>query len=172
MLYCSDSSCGDGRYVPKGWWHTVLNLEFSVALTHNVVTARNLLAVTDFYQDSVACDDGEGCRGNLAINLSGDVPTSVIFPYNDKTSVSRADRPRSCHCLRKRQRLLEELEAGLALAKPGYLSGLRAERQAKKLLAADAQARLNSLFKPQRTTRGAKTGAKDEPTSFSFGFGF
>ena len=80
---------GELMYVPRGWWHAVLNLEFSIALTHNVVTERNLLLVTDFLGDGSSCVGGEGCRADIAVNLSGDVPTSVIFPYKDKLGLGR-----------------------------------------------------------------------------------
>ena len=30
---------GETIYVPMGWWHTVLNLEFSVAVTANFLQA-------------------------------------------------------------------------------------------------------------------------------------
>ncbi|ETV86432.1 hypothetical protein, variant [Aphanomyces astaci] len=41
---------GDVISVPSGWWHVVLNLEFSIAVTQNVVDSHNL---TDFVQDLI-----------------------------------------------------------------------------------------------------------------------
>ncbi|KAF0684501.1 Aste57867_23500 [Aphanomyces stellatus] len=45
---------GDVIFVPSGWWHLVLNLEFSVAVTQNFVDANN---VSNFIQELM--DDGE-----------------------------------------------------------------------------------------------------------------
>ncbi|GBG79440.1 hypothetical protein CBR_g29587 [Chara braunii] len=42
--------CREGEvvFVPRGWWHIVLNLEDSVAVTQNYVSRQNLLQVLDF----------------------------------------------------------------------------------------------------------------------------
>ncbi|KAJ3675700.1 hypothetical protein LUZ60_004742 [Juncus effusus] len=44
--------CREGEvvFVPNGWWHLVVNLEESVAITQNYVSRRNLLNVLDFLQ--------------------------------------------------------------------------------------------------------------------------
>ena len=43
---------GDTIFVPGGWWHTVVNLEDSIAVTQNVVTPRNFPAVWREFQVS------------------------------------------------------------------------------------------------------------------------
>ena len=67
---------GEIVYVPHGWWHCVINLEFTVALTQNYVGVHNLVDVTEFLNkrrgdvsgysgcsddsDGVACSGGNG----------------------------------------------------------------------------------------------------------------
>lgn len=41
-LFEAHARAGDVLFVPRGWWHTALNLEETVALTHNFVSAAGL----------------------------------------------------------------------------------------------------------------------------------
>ncbi|EGC32552.1 hypothetical protein DICPUDRAFT_17195, partial [Dictyostelium purpureum] len=41
-------NAGELIYVPCGWWHCVLNLEESIAVTHNFIDSQNILNVVDF----------------------------------------------------------------------------------------------------------------------------
>ena len=57
---------GETFYVPQGWWHLVVNLESSLAVTQNFVSPSNLAAVLHFLKHradqvsgfKLACADG------------------------------------------------------------------------------------------------------------------
>jgi len=52
---------GQVVFVPRGWWHCVINLDDeSVAMTMNYVSRSNLGAVLNFLKDKV--DQVSGCR--------------------------------------------------------------------------------------------------------------
>ena len=48
---------GETAYVPPGWWHAVLNLSNSVAVTHNVLHSKTLQGLLD---DAIAAGPGQG----------------------------------------------------------------------------------------------------------------
>merc|ERR1712070_1294770 len=45
LVYDFEQASGEMVYVPPGWWHAVVNLESSVAVTHNVLHRQTLRAV-------------------------------------------------------------------------------------------------------------------------------
>ena len=174
------TGAGECMYVPRGWWHCVLNLELCVAITHNVVTQNNLQPALDFLEHTATCAPGEGCRGAEKFNLSGDVPATVIFPYPSLTQTNarpaacsavraeggekpgvaggadEAAEQIDCTCSRKRRELCRELRAGLERDHPELIAELISKRESR---AAAAPSALASVVK-----------ADAGQSSFSFGF--
>eukprot|EP00041_Stephanoeca_diplocostata_P036646 m.1346670 g.1346670 ORF g.1346670 m.1346670 type:complete len:637 (-) comp24907_c0_seq3:2685-4595(-) len=68
------TKAGELIFVPSGWWHCVINLDESVAITHNVVTEHNLISAIDLLAEPVHCPQGS-CRGDVM----GDVPLWVAM---------------------------------------------------------------------------------------------
>jgi hypothetical protein len=155
---------GECMYVPRGWWHCVLNLDLCIAITHNVVTTQNLLPAIRFLERCEPCAPGQGCRGVTKINFSGDVPTSVIFPYkNHVEQAAKADAlfhmSATCECSAKQLQLLHDFKEALERSMPGALERILADHAAKQAAAASPWTKLGLM--PGETTEAA-------PFSFNF----
>jgi hypothetical protein len=50
---CLEGICGEGEvlHVPSGWWHLVVNLDSSIAITQNFVPRSHLTSVLSFLKD-------------------------------------------------------------------------------------------------------------------------
>lgn len=50
---CMEGICDEGEvlHVPSGWWHLVVNLEPSIAITQNFVPGAHLVNVLDFLKN-------------------------------------------------------------------------------------------------------------------------
>lgn len=94
---CLEGVCAEGEilHVPSGWWHLVVNLEPSIAITQNFVPRGHLSAALDFLQ-------------NKPDQVSG-FPKHVENPYS-----KFVDRMRQSH-----PELLEEALEQLAKQKEG-----------------------------------------------------
>jgi hypothetical protein len=146
----------------------VINLDESVALTHNVVTEANLVNAIDLLAEPAGCAPGR-CGGDVM----GDVPlwvaqggstTPAVGAGNAASSASVASTGAAatapdgngCSCDRVKSAFLARLREGLERERPGVEQRLRERRDAEEAA---------------RTTLWDKmTDGVDEGSAFSFGF--
>ena len=89
---------GELLYVPRGWFHTVVNLEDSVAVTHNFVSRANLDAVLAFLEAGArvpglvsGCDHREDLHRRFVAALKARRP-EVWAEYEARQAARRAKR--------------------------------------------------------------------------------
>ena len=63
---CVEAICREGEvlHVPSGWWHLVINLEASIAITQNFVPRSHLTNVLTFLKDNIS-DQVSGFRKDV-----------------------------------------------------------------------------------------------------------
>ncbi|KAE8715284.1 F-box protein [Hibiscus syriacus] len=71
---------GEVIFVPNGWWHLVINLEESVAITQNYVSRRNLLNVLDFLKKPNASELVSGTRDRINLHEKFKNAIEASFP--------------------------------------------------------------------------------------------
>lgn len=67
---------GEVLYVPSGWWHLVINLEESVALTQNFVSPAELGIVLDFMKNK--SDQLSGFKRGQQVQRGGSTPDATV----------------------------------------------------------------------------------------------
>ena len=138
----------------------MINLEESVALTHNVVTEANLVNAIDLLAEPSRCPPGR-CGGDVM----GDVPlwvaqggstTPAVGATSNVAVVSAAESDGGCACDRVKSALLARLRQGLESEMPGIEQRLRERRDADEA--------------ERKTLWDKMTEGGDEGGGFSFGF--
>ncbi|CAK7342149.1 unnamed protein product [Dovyalis caffra] len=86
---------GEVIFVPNGWWHLVINLEESIAITQNYVSRRNLLNVLHFLKRPNAGELVSGTQDRVNLHDKFENAIECTFPGTINQLVQKAEEKKA-----------------------------------------------------------------------------
>jgi len=162
---------GEVMFVPHGYWHMVVNLDESIALTHNYVSTSNLSDCLRFLRDKTDQISGVRDRGAEAIQpeemyatfvekLHSVLPAEVVQRHITESLVPEAGE------------LTDAIKARMLQMRGNSLKRKNKRNFTDILESAAVGSADESTKTSKNSTVETKTEEESKKSSFSFGFSF